>query len=212
MSNNLSVRRVIVQTIDEDGKPDGPPTYGVMAADDHEQAYNDTFESLDALNAAIKQAGNILGIVEGFDDINVRTGTDNYYGPAYCETETLGMAEVVSQIVNLAAESGAMLAEIRNRYIEPPVTYEGNDTFLQGDQELDNEAISNELIGALFQIDGNVLAVLYNSLTALSEVRYLGDSLFEQTLFEEEDEPEQRGPNHVAGYSNFQGRTGSSMF
>lgn len=37
MSNPLSVRRVIVQTIDKDGNPEGPPTYGVMACDNEEQ-------------------------------------------------------------------------------------------------------------------------------------------------------------------------------
>ena len=82
MSNPLSVRRVKVQTIDEKGNPEGEPTYGVMAADNESQMYNDTFESLDELNQAIKEAGCILDIVE-FDACGINRkaiGTDNYYG------------------------------------------------------------------------------------------------------------------------------------
>ena len=52
MSNCLSVRRVMVQTLNEDGTPDGEPTYGVMAADSYEQVYNDTFGTFDELNQA----------------------------------------------------------------------------------------------------------------------------------------------------------------
>ena len=40
MSNTLSIRRVLVQTLHEDGTPDGPPTYGVMAADRSATSFN----------------------------------------------------------------------------------------------------------------------------------------------------------------------------
>ena len=84
MSNPLSVRRVIVQTIDEYGNPEGTPMYGVMAADGYAQSYNDTFSTLDELNAAIEAAGCILEVVnwaEGFSEADVsRIGTKNFYG------------------------------------------------------------------------------------------------------------------------------------
>lgn len=84
MSNNISVRRVKVQTINKDGTPDGEPTFGVMAADSYEQAYNDTFATLEELNEEINNTGSILSIVEpAFNDIDApHIGTDNYYGPA----------------------------------------------------------------------------------------------------------------------------------
>lgn len=85
MSNPLSVRRVVVQTIDEAGKPDGEPMFGIMAADSYAQIYNDTFLTLDALNASIDEAGSILKAVDpsgehfaGAD--HEKIGTDNYYG------------------------------------------------------------------------------------------------------------------------------------
>lgn len=84
MSNCLSVRRVMVQTLNEDGTPDGKPTYGVMAADGYEQVYNDTFGTFDELNTTIEKAGSILGIVSGngaFSDVNTdEIGTDNFCG------------------------------------------------------------------------------------------------------------------------------------
>jgi hypothetical protein len=83
MSNPLSVRRVQVQTLNADGTPDGPPTFGVMAADDHEQTYNDTFASLQELNNAIEEAGCILDVVDGDNFIMAdreKIGTDNFYG------------------------------------------------------------------------------------------------------------------------------------
>lgn len=84
MSNNISVRRVIVQTINEDGTPDGPASYGVMACDNYEQGYNDMFESLVQLNEAIKEAGGILEVVResgAFESVSADIGTHNYYGP-----------------------------------------------------------------------------------------------------------------------------------
>lgn len=84
MSNALSVRRVMVQTIDEKGNPEGPPTYGVMAADDHAQAYNDTFESLASLNDAINNSPSILSIVDDgelfMDADHAIIGRANFYG------------------------------------------------------------------------------------------------------------------------------------
>lgn len=84
MSNMLTVRRVKVQNLDEQGNPIGEPTYGVMAADSYESAYDDTFESFAELNTAIREAGSILAIVQGgdaFSDVATVVGTDNYQGP-----------------------------------------------------------------------------------------------------------------------------------
>lgn len=85
MSNPLSVRRVIVQTIDKKGKPEGRPSYGVMAADSYGLVYNDSFKSLKELNQAIKEAGSILKVADDggtvFPDADhEKIGTDNFYG------------------------------------------------------------------------------------------------------------------------------------
>lgn len=84
MSNPLSVRRVKVQTIDKDGNPEGPPTFGVIAADGYAQAYNDTFESLEELNATIARAPSILAVVDSDDEFSSadheKIGRDNFYG------------------------------------------------------------------------------------------------------------------------------------
>lgn len=85
MSNCLSVRRVKVQTIDKDGNPDGEPTYGVMAADDAAQAYNDCFFTLEELNNEIELEGCILGVIESWQELFAdadfeKIGTDNFYG------------------------------------------------------------------------------------------------------------------------------------
>jgi|GEM_PF-3081822 len=84
MANYLSVRRVMVQTLDEQGNPEGPPTYGVMAADDYAQAYIDIYETFEQLNDAIEEAGSILDLVDPGGDIFQASGlvdTDNYFGP-----------------------------------------------------------------------------------------------------------------------------------
>ncbi len=85
MSNALSVRRVKIQTINEDGSPDGPPTYGIIAADDHNQIYQDTWMDLETLNDAIDNAKSILDAIDpqgiefpGADDKKI--GYDNFYG------------------------------------------------------------------------------------------------------------------------------------
>jgi len=85
MSNPLSVRRVKVQTIDKDGNPEGEPSFGVMASDDYEQVYNDIYESLDELNTAVNEAGNLLSVADdnkSFPDVDRSyIGTDdNFYG------------------------------------------------------------------------------------------------------------------------------------
>lgn len=92
MSNPLSVRRVKVQTINADGTPDGEPTYGVMAADSNEQTYNDTFQTLEGLNKAIKDSKSILEVVDpdgtlfyGADHNKI--GHDNYYGKDWVSDE-----------------------------------------------------------------------------------------------------------------------------
>jgi len=88
MSNPLSVRRVKIQTIDERGNPQGNPTFGVMASTNTYQSYNDTFDSLESLNAAIASAitegGSILSVADGGDLDSLANhriiGSDNYYG------------------------------------------------------------------------------------------------------------------------------------
>lgn len=93
MSNLLSVRRVMVQTINPDGSPEGAPTFGVMAADDFAQTYNDTFESLDELNTAINEAGCILDIVDAdqFENIDrSQIGTDNFFGKVRTQDDADG--------------------------------------------------------------------------------------------------------------------------
>lgn len=83
--NNISVRRVMVQTIDAEGNPVDKPSYGVMAADDFAQAYNDTFDSLEELNAKVAETGCLLDVVleSGvFEDVDSSLiGSNNYYGP-----------------------------------------------------------------------------------------------------------------------------------
>ena len=83
MSNPLSVRRVKVQTINADGTPEGEPTFGVMAADDHGSDYNDCYRDLDDLNNEIDDRGSILGIVDCsvFPEADHdKIGTANFYG------------------------------------------------------------------------------------------------------------------------------------
>jgi hypothetical protein len=79
--NRLSVRRVKVQTLDENGKPEGQPMFGVMAADDFTKDYNDTFTSFEDLNNAINEYDCILKVVDpSLFGVKQSLGTDNYYG------------------------------------------------------------------------------------------------------------------------------------
>lgn len=84
MSNNLSVRRVKIQTLDEQGNPEGEPSFGVMASDGYESAFNDTFDSFEQLDAEIQNSRSILEIVCGndeFSDANhEKIGYLNFYG------------------------------------------------------------------------------------------------------------------------------------
>lgn len=85
MSDPLSVRRVMVQTINQWGEPVGEPSFGVLASSNTAQAYNDTFGSLEELNTAIDEAGCILAVAdeigEVFPEANRNIiGTENYYG------------------------------------------------------------------------------------------------------------------------------------
>jgi hypothetical protein len=82
MSNVLSVRRVRVQELNEDGTDSGAPSFGVLASDDNEQGFIDIYESRDELEAAIAEAPSILALVGGFDSVNhEKIGKDNYFGP-----------------------------------------------------------------------------------------------------------------------------------
>lgn len=86
MSNALSVRRVKFQELDEQGNPVGDPTYGVIASDDYDSAYNDTFESFEELEKNIQESESILSLVlirdkYLFDGVkHEKIGHDNYYG------------------------------------------------------------------------------------------------------------------------------------
>ena len=74
----------MVQTIDINGKPEGKPTFGVMACDSYEQIYNDIYPTLDELNKAVDEAGDLLTVAdEGrlFDVDRSKIGTqENFYG------------------------------------------------------------------------------------------------------------------------------------
>jgi len=83
--NALSVRRVLIQTIDENGKPEGEPMYGVTACDDYGRSYLDIWTNIDDLNKDIEKAGCILGVLPDwkmeFDTADFeKVGTDNFYG------------------------------------------------------------------------------------------------------------------------------------
>ena len=84
MSNNLSIRRVKVQTLDDFGNPEGDPTYGIMASDSYEQAYIDIYSSFAELEQAINEAGSILAAVasgDQFSDLNHESfGAGNFFG------------------------------------------------------------------------------------------------------------------------------------
>jgi hypothetical protein len=86
--NPLHVRRVLIQTVDAQGHPQGPPRY-VVAASLQEHVDTNLFskgeyESLEALNAAITAQGSILKVAdpekEYFNADHRKIGTDNYYG------------------------------------------------------------------------------------------------------------------------------------
>ncbi len=90
MSNPLSVRRVLVQTIDENGDPVGQPSFGVLAADSEMTTYNDSFKTLDELNKAIEGAESILKVADpdgtGFAEANhKKIGKKNFYGKDWYE-------------------------------------------------------------------------------------------------------------------------------
>ena len=84
MAHRISVRRVMFQDINPDGTPDGPPTYGIIASDDYEKTFNNSFNTLSELNDSIEKSGSILtaiGNLETFDDADPsKIGTENYYG------------------------------------------------------------------------------------------------------------------------------------
>lgn len=87
MGNPLSVRRVKIVTINEQGEPedDQAVSFGVMAADDEAQTYADYFKSLAELNAAINEAESILAVADPDGSLfaeadHAKIGRDNFYG------------------------------------------------------------------------------------------------------------------------------------
>jgi hypothetical protein len=81
MSNFLCVRRVKVQEIDEEGREIGAPDYGILASDNYEQQFTVAYRDLDELNQAIRDAGNILDVVGGFETLSRKgIGFENYSG------------------------------------------------------------------------------------------------------------------------------------
>ena len=86
MANLFSARRVKFQDIDNEGKPIGEPTYGVIVADDHTQDYINGYRTIEELNLEIEEAGNLVDLVgdveDKFDDLDADAiGKDNYFGP-----------------------------------------------------------------------------------------------------------------------------------
>lgn len=67
MSNQLSIRRVKVQDLDDNGNPDGLPTFGVIAFDDYECAICDVFESFEDLETFLETNCECLLDVIGKD-------------------------------------------------------------------------------------------------------------------------------------------------
>lgn len=81
MSNFLNVRRVRVQEINSKGEPIGHPDFGVLASDNYEQQFNVGYHTLDELNAAISEAGNILDVAGGFETLSREgIGYENFAG------------------------------------------------------------------------------------------------------------------------------------
>lgn len=85
MSNPLSVRRAMIQPLDEHGNPDGDPTYGILASDDNITTYNDTFDTFEQLEEAIQLELCILYVLVGHEEIFPKAdpekiGHNNFYG------------------------------------------------------------------------------------------------------------------------------------
>ena len=82
MSNPLSIRRVMFQNLNEDGTPDGKPTYGVIGSDNENSEFNNSFDTIEELNAAISSTGCIADLLDGFQyEVDRKViGEDNYYG------------------------------------------------------------------------------------------------------------------------------------
>ena len=88
MSNFLNVRRVKIQEIDETGAMLGNPSFGILASDNYEQQFTDAYSSLDELNQAIREAGNILDVVGGFDMVSRDAiGFENFAGSPTAATD-----------------------------------------------------------------------------------------------------------------------------
>lgn len=91
MSNFLSVRRVRIQEIDAAGQPIGEPDYGILAADDYEQQWTNAYRTLQELNQAIRDAGNILDVVGGFEMVDrAGIGYENFAGRPQRSASCLG--------------------------------------------------------------------------------------------------------------------------
>ncbi len=69
------------QTLDEQGKPEGTPTYGIIASDNYESDFNNNFDSFEELNKEIDKTGCILNLVSVFSEYGDQVGKENYYGP-----------------------------------------------------------------------------------------------------------------------------------
>ncbi len=82
MSNPLNARRVMFQDLDEKGNPIGAPCFGVIVSDSYDSGFNNNFDSVEALNAAIEEKGCIAHLCQEFEDSvdPGKVGTDNFYG------------------------------------------------------------------------------------------------------------------------------------
>ena len=82
MSNTLVVYRVKFQEINAQGAPVGEPTFGICASDNYESDYNNSYNTLEELNAAARETGCLLDLVGGFEDVDRElVGFENYMGP-----------------------------------------------------------------------------------------------------------------------------------
>lgn len=82
MSNALSARRVMFQELDPNGNPMGSPSFGVIVSDSYEADFNNSFDSVEALNAAIEEKGSIAHLCDKFVSCvdPAKVGTENFYG------------------------------------------------------------------------------------------------------------------------------------
>ena len=72
MSNIVSIQFTRFQDLDEQGHPDGEPTFGYRIYDDYDQDYNNCYDSVDEMrNVGLTQNGVFDFIAEHHDDYDL---------------------------------------------------------------------------------------------------------------------------------------------